>query len=60
MFLLGVAIGVWMLGLVLHMSYSREPLDLTAHVTGMGVYYFTLGLSARKILAPSSSPKPAR
>jgi predicted MFS family arabinose efflux permease len=60
MFLLGVAIGVWMFGLVLHMFYSNEPLDLTAHVAGMGIYYFTLGFSARKILVPSPPPKPAR
>jgi predicted MFS family arabinose efflux permease len=58
MFLLGVAIGVWMFGLVLHMFYSNEPLDLTAHVAGMGIYYFTLGFGARKILVPSPSPKP--
>jgi predicted MFS family arabinose efflux permease len=60
MFLLGVAIGVWMSGLVLHMFYTHEPLDLTAHVAGMGIYYFTLGFSARKILVPGCSPKPTR
>jgi predicted MFS family arabinose efflux permease len=58
MFLLGAAIGVWMLGLVLYMFYTNEPLDLTAHVTGMGIYYFTMGFGVRKILVPSSSPKP--
>jgi hypothetical protein len=63
MFLLGAAIGVWMLGLVLYMVYTNEPLDLTAHVAGMGIYYFALGFGVRKILASKetrSSPKPTR
>jgi len=60
MFLFGAAIGVWMSGLVLYMFYTNEPLDLTAHVAGMGIYYFTLGFGVRKILVPSSSPKPMR
>jgi predicted MFS family arabinose efflux permease len=60
MFLLGVAVGAWMSGLVLYMFYTNEPLDLTAHVAGMGIYYFTLGFGVRKILIPSSSSKPTR
>lgn len=55
MFLLGAAIGVWMLGLILYMFYTNEPLDLAAHVAGMGIYYFALGFGARKILAPRNT-----
>jgi hypothetical protein len=55
MFLLGAAIGVWMLGLVLYMFYSNEPLDLTAHVAGMGIYYFALGFGVWKMLVPRNT-----